>query len=527
MSAVRRLWRPRRAARRRRGAPVCSSPRWRCSRSGPGARVAGAARPRHVGLPDRVPVAARRRHAVPARDAPAPAGDAARARPGRAARRCRRARGARPGSCTRSWSSPGRRRRSRFSRLAAVLVAAALLALRAVRAAVSTSRRATWSSRPASRSSRSAWCARGCDPTTWRFAALGLGCRGARAARPRTRCSRRGRGVVLVPGSRRAQSAPGRACSSSLPSCPLARVGGQQRHPLRRHDVRAVGCDQHPLLSRVPAWGARPRQRPRLGATGHADRARDPRRAGLPPLRRRRAHVPALGDELRDRPPARPARPSCSGSTATTSCCTQRRARCRAAVRIRGDRPRLGLAQRRARGSGAATLRAPHQARPLAGAAADDRRRREADAEPGRPPAEPDAVPFGFLQCAIGRDRPVHRSPIPAAVFDDPRLARRYVEVTETVARWDEGLGARDRRTTGSPPVSTRSGALLPGAWVWLVVASRRARRSAPATRGRRGRCRQLWRSSCSPCTRSAAVPIRSTRSPCCRRSSSTAITAL
>ena len=88
---------------------------------------------------------------------------------------------------------------------------------------------------------------------------------------------------------------------------------------------------------------------------------------------------------------------------------------------------------------------------------------------PAALPPSPDAVPFGLLQCASDE---IARCLLadPGAVFDDPRLERRYVEVTDQVARWDEGLGARSPNDWLAARLDTLR-RLLPGAWAWLAVA--------------------------------------------------------
>ena len=90
-------------------------------------------------------------------------------------------------------------------------------------------------------------------PTGWRFVALGLGV----AALALTRSSYQVLAlavvaIVLVPGSRRARAAWAGVFLAAVVAAPRP-VGGQQRHPLRRHDLRAHGRDQHSLLSRLPA----------------------------------------------------------------------------------------------------------------------------------------------------------------------------------------------------------------------------------------------------------------------------------
>jgi hypothetical protein len=95
----------------------------------------------------------------------------------------------------------------------------------------------------------------------------------------------------------------------------------------------------------------------------------------------------------------------------------------------------------------------------------------------------PDAVPYGFLQCASDEiDRCILSSP--EAVLRDPALARRYDEVTGTVRRWDEGLGARAPQAwLGARLDELRR--VLPPTWAWLVacvvaLAVRRPRGTLP-----------------------------------------------
>ena len=139
---------------------------------------------------------------------------------------------------------------------------------------------------------------------------------------------------------------------------------------------------------------------------------------------------------------------------------------------------------------------------------------------PAALPPSTDAIPFGFLQCASDE---IARCIVRRSGRRLRRSAARALatsEVTDEVARWDEGLGARyaerlDRRPARHAP-STCCPARGCGSW-WEPS---RWPCGGHATRGGRGRPRLRWRSSCSPCTRSAADPIRSTRFPCCRRSS-------
>jgi len=88
---------------------------------------------------------------------------------------------------------------------------------------------------------------------------------------------------------------------------------------------------------------------------------------------------------------------------------------------------------------------------------------------PAAQPPSPDAVPYGFLQCASDEiDRCILREPGP--VIADPALARRYTEVTATMRRFDEGLGAR----SPNPWLAARLDSarrVLPPLWLWLAVA--------------------------------------------------------
>ena len=81
----------------------------------------------------------------------------------------------------------------------------------------------------------------------------------------------------------------------------------------------------------------------------------------------------------------------------------------------------------------------------------------------------PDAVPYGFLQCATDE---IARCILddPAAVFvDDPGLQHRYETITSTVRRWDEGLGARQPNARLASALDRLRGA-LPAAWLWLAL---------------------------------------------------------
>ncbi len=87
---------------------------------------------------------------------------------------------------------------------------------------------------------------------------------------------------------------------------------------------------------------------------------------------------------------------------------------------------------------------------------------------PAAQPPSPDAVPYGFLQCASDE---IARCLVAdaATVYDDPAVALRYDEITGTVGRWDEGLGARAPNAW----LAGRLGQLrtvLPPTWVWLVM---------------------------------------------------------
>ena len=113
---------------------------------------------------------------------------------------------------------------------------------------------------------------------------------------------------------------------------------------------------------------------------------------------------------------------------------------------------------------------------------------------PAALPPSPDAVPFGFLQCASDE---IARCIVanPEEVFRDAARARRYVEVTETVARWDQGLGEREPNAWLAARLDSVRRA-LPSAWLWLLVgavafAVRRPRaNSADRDAGRNGAAR-------------------------------------
>jgi hypothetical protein len=88
---------------------------------------------------------------------------------------------------------------------------------------------------------------------------------------------------------------------------------------------------------------------------------------------------------------------------------------------------------------------------------------------PAALPPAPDAVPYGFLACASDEiERCLLRDP--GAVFRDPGLARRYREVTRTVQRWDEGLGARRPNDWLAARLDSAR-RLLPPTSAWLVLA--------------------------------------------------------
>ncbi len=104
---------------------------------------------------------------------------------------------------------------------------------------------------------------------------------------------------------------------------------------------------------------------------------------------------------------------------------------------------------------------------------------------PAAQPPAPDAVPYGFLQCATDE---ISRCILadPARVLPDPALARRYASVTRTVQRWDEGLGHR-KPVQGLASALERLRNVLPPPLAWLIVAAaalalRRPRHWAPLT---------------------------------------------
>jgi hypothetical protein len=86
---------------------------------------------------------------------------------------------------------------------------------------------------------------------------------------------------------------------------------------------------------------------------------------------------------------------------------------------------------------------------------------------PAAQPPSPDAVPYGFLQCAADE---IERCilPDPRSVLG-PEAARRYTEVTDTVRRWDEGLGARAPRAWLAARLDQLR-AVLPPTWAWLAL---------------------------------------------------------
>ena len=115
----------------------------------------------------------------------------------------------------------------------------------------------------------------------------------------------------------------------------------------------------------------------------------------------------------------------------------------------------------------------PHEARTKPAAWPDPPPTLDVDGRPMPSPAalppSPDAVPYGLLQCASDEiARCLLRDP--SSVLADPDLARRYEEVTGTVARWDEGLGARAPRVWLAARLETLRD-LLPAPWLWLAVA--------------------------------------------------------
>ena len=85
-------------------------------------------------------------------------------------------------------------------------------------------------------------------------------------------------------------------------------------------------------------------------------------------------------------------------------------------------------------------------------------------------PASVEAATFGFFPCASNE---IARCILtdPSKAYADPRLARRYAEVTRTVSRWDAPLG------TGHPnrwlaAQLDRSARHFPPPWLWLLVAA-------------------------------------------------------
>ena len=85
-------------------------------------------------------------------------------------------------------------------------------------------------------------------------------------------------------------------------------------------------------------------------------------------------------------------------------------------------------------------------------------------------PASLEAATFGFFPCASNE---VARCILtePSKAYSDPRLSRRYAEVTRTVSRWDAPLG------TGHPnrwlaAQLDRVARHFPPPWLWLVVAA-------------------------------------------------------
>ena len=87
---------------------------------------------------------------------------------------------------------------------------------------------------------------------------------------------------------------------------------------------------------------------------------------------------------------------------------------------------------------------------------------------PAAQPPSPDAVPYGFLQCASDEiQQCILRHP--GTVFADTALARRYTAVTAMVRRFDEGLGAR-RPNTGLSSWLDRLRGALPPVWTWIVA---------------------------------------------------------
>ena len=88
---------------------------------------------------------------------------------------------------------------------------------------------------------------------------------------------------------------------------------------------------------------------------------------------------------------------------------------------------------------------------------------------PAALPPSREAVGYGFLQCATDEiDRCILRDP--ASVLDDARVARRYEEITATVRRWDQGLGARAPNAWLAARLDTAR-RFLPPLWAWLAIA--------------------------------------------------------
>ena len=247
-----------------------------------------------------------------------------------------------------------------------------------------------------------------------------------------------------------------------------------------------------------------PGQRPRLGATGPADRARDPRRAGLPPLRRRRTHVHALGDELRDRPSARPARPS-----------VRARQRLRAAPRCRARGARQLCASAASTSARRGATCAPGSARfhpsstarsPTAGRSHRRRSTSTGSRCPTRPRSRRAPTRSRSGSCSAHRTRSrrcIARRPWRGLRRSAARSSLRGGH--GAVARWDEGLGARS-----------------PNAWLAARLDTLRraaARRVGVARRGRR----RPRRAAPAPCSRGRAAGrprARRARRPRARRPS-------
>ena len=90
---------------------------------------------------------------------------------------------------------------------------------------------------------------------------------------------------------------------------------------------------------------------------------------------------------------------------------------------------------------------------------------------PTRPPSRRAPTRSRSGSCSARRTRSrAASSPTRARSSTIRGVARRYVEVTQQVARWDEGLGARSPNAWLAARLDTLR-RLLPGAWVWLAAA--------------------------------------------------------